>query len=106
MEQEMQTLTKKYGTQALEKFQQTDTFTSSVEKFKYVHDKYSQARDLMMKLNENPDYINESVLLAEKFNVTKNSPEYIQEYNQLITRYIPEYADYQNELKAVGNPQQ
>ena len=103
MDQEMQVLTKKYATKELEEFRKPNSsFTSSVEKFKHVHEKYRYVQELLVKLNENSDYINESVILAEKYHVTKNSPEYMQEYNQLIAKYIPDYAQYQEEIKAVG----
>ena len=61
-----------------------------------------------MKLNENPEYLHEQVLLAEKYQATKESKEYIEAYTQLIAKYIPEYAAYQEELKKVAeafNPQ-
>lgn len=103
MDEEIEILNKKYATKELEEFRQTKSlFASSVEKFKHVHEKYRYVQELVMKLNENPDYINESVMLAEKYHVTKNSPEYMQEYNQLIAKYIPDYAQYQEEIKAVG----
>lgn len=105
MDQEMQALANKYATPELKKSQQSDSkFVSSVaiEKFRHVHEKYRHVQEMLMKLNENPDYIHESVMLAEKYHVTKNSPEYIQEYKQLIAKYIPEYVQYQDELKAVG----
>ncbi len=104
MDQEMQVLTKKYATQELKKSPQSDSaFSSSIVKFKHVHEKYRHVQEQVMKLSENSDYINESVLLAEKYQVTKNSPEYIQEYKQLIAKYIPEYAQYQEEITAVGD---
>lgn len=103
MDQEMNELTKKYATTELKQAQQLQTsFSSSVERFKQVHEKYRHIHDLFAKLNENPEYINESVLLAEKYSVTKNSPEYVQEHSQLIAKYIPEWKCYQDELKTVG----
>lgn len=104
LEQEMEILTKNYSTPELEKFQQmNNNFISSTLKFKNIHEKYAHVRELVAQLHENPDYINESVHLAEKYQLTKNSPEYIQEYNQLIAKFIPEYADYQDEIKKVAD---
>lgn len=74
--------------------------------FGKVHAKYSHILQLAAQLNENPEYINQSVLLAEKYQATQNSPEYIKEYTSLITSYIPEYANYQAELKAVAQSAQ
>ena len=103
MDEEIEILNKKYATKELEKFRQSKSaFSTSVEKFKHIHEKYRYVQELVMKLNENPDYINESVLLAEKYQMTKNSPEYIKEYNQLIAKYVPDYAKYQDELKFVA----
>jgi hypothetical protein len=39
---------------------------------------------------------------VKKYQFTKNSPEYIKEYLELITKFIPEYAQYQDELKKAG----
>jgi len=78
------------------------------EEFKKAHMKYQHLFPQMMKLNENPEYLHEQVLLAEKYQATKESKEYIEAYTQLIIKYIPEYAAYQGELKKVAeafNPQ-
>ena len=74
----------------------------AMAEFKKVHEKYAHLHKQIAELNEQADYINESVLLAEKYQETKNSPEYFEECTQLIAQSIPEYADYQNELKAVS----
>ena len=41
-------------------------------------------------------------MLAEKYQVTKDSPEYLKEHAQLIAKYVPDYAQYQEELKTVA----
>lgn len=100
MDKEIAAINKKY---APEEHQYSDAqrgkFALSMTNFKKTHEKYRHVQEQVMKLNDNHDYIHESVLLAEKFHATKKSPEYIQEYTQLITKYIPEYAEYQDELK-------
>lgn len=104
MDQEIQALVKKYsaGQYRASDLETGGSFTFAMANFKRVHEKYRYVQELVMKLNENPEYINESVMLAEKYQVTKNSPEYIKEYNQLIAKYVPDYAQYQEELKTVG----
>lgn len=98
MDYEIQQISQKYGGHK----QYNGKFTNDVIAFKKVHEKYRHVLEQVIQLNENPEYIHESVLLAEKYQATKNSPEYIQEHANLITRHIPEYAAYQNEIKAVG----
>lgn len=70
--------------------------------FKRVHEKYRHIMEQVLALNNNAEYIHQSVLLAEKYQATQNSPEYIKEYNQLVSKYVPEYAVYQDELMVVG----
>ncbi len=102
MDKEIQILSKKYASKETAKSQPDSSFVAQVEKFKSIHEKYRHVQEQIFKLNENPEYINESVILAEKYQMTKNSREYINEHNQLIAKYIPEWQCYQDELKAVG----
>ena len=85
-------------------FEKEGKLTDSLAKkfISELHNQYRYVQELVMKLNENPDYINESVLLAEKYQMTKNSPEYLKEHAQLIAKYVPDYAKYQDELKSVA----
>lgn len=104
MEKEVKELSEKY---AIEEGKYLDKenrgiFSLSLVEFKRVHEKYAAVLQQVGQLQENPDYIHEAVLLAEKHNITKNTPEYIEEYTRLVSKYIPEYATYQNELKAIG----
>ena len=93
-------LSKKYRPEIYKK--KPEHFDSNIKTFRKIHTKYSHIFEQIIKLNENPDYVHEMVLLAEKYTVTKDSPEYFKEYTQLIAKYIPEYADYQKELKTVS----
>ena len=104
MDQEVQDISKKYALpEHLYVHKKKETkLASSIHDFKKVHEKYRHVLHAVTQLNENHNYINESVLLAEKYQVTKNSPEYLADYAQLISKYIPEYAHYQNELKKVS----
>lgn len=104
MDQDIQNISQKY---VLEKYQSKDpdngaTFMVALADFKKVHEKYHHVLAYVAKLNENAEYIHESVLLAEKYQTTKNSPEYFKEYTQLIAKYIPEYSAYQDELNKVA----
>lgn len=74
--------------------------------FNKVHEKYNHVLQLAAQLAENPEYIDKSVLLAEKYQATKNSPEYLREQKALIASYIPEYADYEKALAAVATAAQ
>jgi antitoxin component of MazEF toxin-antitoxin module len=104
MDQEVQMISQKY---ASPEYQYSDNenkgkLARAMDSFKKVHKKYQHIAHATASLSENANYINESVLLAEKYQATKNSPEYIQELTQLIAKHVPEYADYQNEIRAVG----
>lgn len=68
--------------------------------FNKVHAKYHHLRAQVSAIKKNPDYIHDSVLLAEKHPDTK-SAEYIKESNILIAKYIPEYGLYQEEMKTI-----
>ena len=61
MDQEMQILTKKYAKEVEKPQQSRVSLELMMEKFKHVHEKYRYVQELVMKLNDNPDYINESV---------------------------------------------
>jgi antitoxin component of MazEF toxin-antitoxin module len=78
------------------------------EDFAKVHGKYQHLLLAVSKLGENSEYLHEQMQLAEKYQATKESKEYFEAYTQLIVKYIPEYAAYQEELKKVAeafNPQ-
>ena len=97
-DKEIKAISKKYIPQ------EKNVSINAIDAFKKVHEKYQHVLSQMCKLaNENADYIHESVLLAEKHHATKNSPEYVEEYAELITKYIPDYADYQKEIKMVAD---
>jgi len=104
MDAEIKLLSQKYAVEGYryEDKNNNGAFSASLLGFKRVHGKYQHLFPLLTALQENPDYIHESVVLAEKYQATKNSPEYLKEYAELIARYIPEYAHYQEELKAVA----
>ena len=94
-DKELQAISKKY-------IPEKNVSINMIDAFKKVHEKYQHVLNQVCKLsNENADYIHESVLLAEKHHATKNSPEYVEEYAELIAKYIPEYADYPKEIKMV-----
>jgi antitoxin component of MazEF toxin-antitoxin module len=104
MDQEVQMISQKY---ASPEYQYSDNenkgkLALAMDSFKKVHEKYQHIAHATASLSENANYINESVLLAEKYQATKKSHEYIQELTQLIAKYVPEYADYQHEIRAVG----
>ena len=80
----------------------TQNFCDQMEAFKKVHEKYKEAHGKFAKLQENETYIHESVLLAEKYHNSRNSLEYIKEFNDLIVCFIPEWAAYQEEVKTIG----
>jgi len=104
MDQQVQAISQKY---ASPEYQYTNNdnpgkLADSVELFRKIHEKYQHVMQAATEVNANPEYINESVLLAEKYQTNKNSTEYIQELQKLIAKYVPEYATYQNELAAVA----
>lgn len=75
------------------------------EEFTKVHTKYKHVMLEIHKLQENPDYIHEMALLTEKYKNSDGglkSQDYLEAYNQIISKRLPEYATYQNELKKVG----
>jgi len=103
LEKEVKEISQKY---AVEEYQYKDSnnkgaLTLAMYEFKKVHEKYAHLRLPIIQLNENSEYIHESVLLAEKYNNAKNSLQYVNEHIQLIAKYIPEYAAYQDEIKKV-----
>lgn len=71
------------------------------EQAKKIHAKYSHLQPEVMKLQENPDYIHDLVVLAEQYQTMKDATSYISQYGKLITKYIPEYAQYQKELHSL-----
>lgn len=81
---------------------QKSTFALATADFKKLHEKYQHVLQALAMLSNNADYIHESVLLAEKYQATSNSSEYVKEYHELIARYIPEYANYQHEMVKIA----
>jgi len=76
-----------------------------IPEFTKVHEKYRHLLQAVTTLNEDPEHIHEMVLLAEKYQTNKdeiNQKEYFEAYIQLISKKIPEYAIYQEEIKKVG----
>lgn len=102
MQRELQEVNAKYPSLTKPQIEDKDTWEKLGVQAKKVHEKYAHLRPEILKLQENPDYINDLVMLSEKYQITKNSPEYIKEYLKLIAKYIPEYAQYQEELHALG----
>lgn len=102
MDHEVQVISQKYIPAGYADQEGRSSLGGAILDFKKVHEKYKHVMHQVPQLDQNPDYVNEAVLLAEKYNATKNSPEYIKEHTELITKYIPEYRDYQNELKMVA----
>lgn len=101
MHQEIDALVKKYVP--------ADSATANMDllraEFTKVHGKYSHLLQAVTKLNEDPEHIHEMMLLAEKYQINKdetNPKEYFEAHAQLISKKIPEYAVYQEELKKVG----
>ncbi len=104
MENEIKEISQKY---APVEYQYRDVdnkgaLTLAFDAFKKAHEKYAYLHPQIIQLNENQEYIHESVLLAEKYQSTKNSPEYFKEYTELIAKYIPEYGTYQEEIKKIS----
>jgi len=97
---EMKALSEKHGL-----LEDSTAFDHPTEAFKKVHEKYSHVLQAVTKLSEDPEYIHETMLLAEKYqagnNLTKPQ-EYFEACTQLTSKYIPEYASYQEELKKVA----
>lgn len=104
MEEEIKEVSRQY---ASADYQYTDAenngaLTAATVNFKKTHEKYGHLFPKLAQLQENPEYIHESALLAEKYQLTKNSPAYMQEQVELIARYIPEYTAYQEEIKSIA----
>lgn len=101
MHQEIDALVKKYVPMG------SDTANMDLfrTEFTKVHEKYRHLLQPITTLNEDPEHIHEMVLLAEKYQTNKdetNPKEYLEAYTQLISKKIPEYAIYQEEIKKVG----
>jgi len=103
MHQEVDALVKKYVP--------TDSDSANMgllrTEFEKVHEKYRHLMQAVMKLNEDPEHIHEMMLLSEKYQTNNdgtNPKEYFEAYTQLISKKIPEYAIYQEEIKKVGEP--
>ncbi len=100
MDKQIQALSQKYAPIDLQMTpEKTDKLGIAMQEFKKIHEKYSDIGMHVSKLQENADYINESVLLAEKYHALKDSIDYIKEYSELIAKYVPEYKTYQDELR-------
>lgn len=77
----------------------------ATKEFAKVHAKYGHLAQAVESLNEDPEYVHEMVLLAEKYQTNKNTTnpkEYFEEYTKLISKYIPEYHLYGEEVKKVA----
>ncbi len=101
MNQEMDALAKKYTPIN----SQHSNASLLREEFTKVHIKYGHVQKAVVKLTEDPEFIHEMVLLAEKYQSHKDkayTKEYFEAYTQLVSKNIPEYATYQEELKRVG----
>ena len=104
MHQEIDALVKKYIPTTSHGWD-TATMNLSIAEFTKVHEKYRHLLQAVTALNEDPQYTHEMVLLAEKYQISKgstNPKEYFEAYAQLISKNIPEYAVYQEELKKVA----
>jgi len=101
MDKEIQAISQKYA-KAEYQYKGQGKFATAFLDFKKVHEKYQHVSLQVAQLQENAEYIHESVLLAEKYPATKSSPEYLKEYTALIAKYIPEYDDYQKEIVLVA----
>lgn len=104
MENEIKEISQKYAAEQ-HQYQDVDNkgaLTLAIDAFKKVHDKYAHIMPQVLQLNENEQYVHESVLLAEKYHNTKNSPECLNEYVQLIAKYVPEYGLYQDEIRKIS----
>lgn len=100
MDKEIQAVSEQYE---LDEYLDKKSNTSiAVISFLKVHKKYHHVQLQVAKLQENHDFIHESVLIAEKYHATKDFSEYAKEYTDLVSRFIPEYAAYQAELKEVA----
>lgn len=99
MNQEMDALIKKYAI--------TNSREANIsllrEEFTKVHAKYGHVLQAVAKLSEDPEFIHEMMLLSEKYQIHKDPKEYSEAYIQLVSKKIPEYTAYQEELKKAGN---
>ncbi len=101
LHQEMEALAKKYSPQSGDE----SNTSFLIEEFRKVHEKYGHVMEAVALLNEDPEYIHEMMLLSEKYQGSKEasrSKEYFEAYAQIISKRIPEYEAYQQELKKVG----
>lgn len=104
MKQEIDALLNKY---AAANSQDWDLINRDVlrKEFEKIHRKYQHVLTAVSALMETPEYIHEMALLGEKHQNTPDaihSKEYLKASAQLISKSIPEYAVYQDELKKVG----
>lgn len=99
IEQEYRDVTEKYAPIESKTITQSTDHWFNYSEFKKIHEKYAHLSEPIKKLQENPEYINELVLLSEKYLIDKKSPEYIEESQKLMSKYIPEWGTYQEEIK-------
>lgn len=66
-----------------------------------IHKKYAHVLQQIKQLQENPQYIHDLVVAAEQYQINKKSQEYLNALNAITIKYIPEYAQYQEELRAI-----
>lgn len=89
----------------VKKYVPMDSDTANMDlttEFTKIHEKYGHLMQAITTLNEDPEHIHEMMLLSEKYQTKTNPNEYFEAYTQLISKKIPEYAIYQEELKNVG----
>ena len=102
MNQESEALIKKYHTNSHDWSAANINLLSA--DFRKVHEENKFLLVAVAALKENPEYLQEMLLLAEKYQAIKDSKEYFEEYTRIISKYIPEYATYAAELKKIGQP--
>jgi len=72
------------------------------QKFLAAHTKNAHIYTKYGELLNNPEYQNQAQLIAEKYDMQKNSSEYLQAMSELNDTYCPEFRQAQEELKAIG----
>lgn len=72
-----------------------------VFEFGKIQKKYATVMQKFEQLIENPDYLHETQLLAEKYAADKNSEAYMKATMDLRYKYIPEAEEMDKEMKAV-----
>ena len=63
--------------------------------------KHRDSQQLFVQLMDNPEYLHEAQLLAEKYNFNKDSADYLSATNELICKYAPELREMTEDMKAI-----